>query len=891
MATTSEHKVLINATDNATSTLKRVEKSFVGLGSTMLKAAGIVGAFEAAVGVVKLGSQAEQAAISFQTLLKSGEKATAMLQDIESFAARTPFEKMGLTKGVQMLLGFGFAAESAIPTMQVLGDAIGAVGRGQEDLDGVILALGQIQAKGKLSTEEVLQMAERGLPIFDILRDKLGLTQEQIGNLGKEGIKSSVAIDAILTGLNERFAGAMAKQSKTLAGQWSTAMDNVKNAATSIIGPVNGALTEGLASVNQFFDENMQKIVFDAGLIIDTLSGILSAAGAAFGGVAESAGIAFDAITDKQAESGETWNLNFKTVLNVLSKALAGILIALNTGIQSVFGAASQGVNALRLVGQTVAAFVVGVVGEAVNKAISAFNSLAEGINWAADKMGFDFKVGVISKIDLAAKAAVGLKDAVVGGFSDMDATQRAFSENLGKSNAKIYDGLFKAVENYDAKMQGANKTAAKGPDVMQKNLDYIKKIQERLQAGKGDMFMDGGSKKSKGKSEAEKLADDMKKAKESASELYSQLEEDAKKHLDRADAIREKYRSMKTNLGELATKAREWAKGVKEEYADMGSKFAEQIDEMKAKIAELDKEAAKKSAQGTTDVAARAVQAEKELADAQTALEDLRVRFKEEQGTLQEREWMKRQKEISEKEAEIERLKSEISTGVNFAGSEAMKKAAEEAKKSETQKIIDRIALEKVEFEEKRKALEDEMAKKTADHELEMARFREKAEAKKKQFEEEYAQDRKLALAKRDEINLEYQAYAAVMAQKKALDDAYFANFQTQVQAQATALESVMAKMAAVTNKGVTVSVDGARADGGPVSSGKSYLVGERGPELFVPSQSGTIIPNGSSGSLSVSVNLGGVTVTNTADENRLVGKIKDALVREIKLARMGVA
>jgi len=38
---------------------------------------------------------------------------------------------------------------------------------------------------------------------------------------------------------------------------------------------------------------------------------------------------------------------------------------------------------------------------------------------------------------------------------------------------------------------------------------------------------------------------------------------------------------------------------------------------------------------------------------------------------------------------------------------------------------------------------------------------------------------------------------------------------------------------------------VDGARASGGPVSAGKSYLVGERGPEIFSPSSSGSIIPN----------------------------------------------
>ncbi|MBD8556915.1 phage tail tape measure protein [Rhizobium sp. CFBP 8762] len=41
------------------------------------------------------------------------------------------------------------------------------------------------------------------------------------------------------------------------------------------------------------------------------------------------------------------------------------------------------------------------------------------------------------------------------------------------------------------------------------------------------------------------------------------------------------------------------------------------------------------------------------------------------------------------------------------------------------------------------------------------------------------------------------------------------------------------------------TVAVDGARADGGPVRSGKTYLVGERGPELFSPRQSGVISPN----------------------------------------------
>lgn len=49
----------------------------------------------------------------------------------------------------------------------------------------------------------------------------------------------------------------------------------------------------------------------------------------------------------------------------------------------------------------------------------------------------------------------------------------------------------------------------------------------------------------------------------------------------------------------------------------------------------------------------------------------------------------------------------------------------------------------------------------------------------------------------------------------------------------------------AALTFKDLFANFAGFRADGGPVSSGKSYIVGERGPELFTPNVSGGITPN----------------------------------------------
>lgn len=48
---------------------------------------------------------------------------------------------------------------------------------------------------------------------------------------------------------------------------------------------------------------------------------------------------------------------------------------------------------------------------------------------------------------------------------------------------------------------------------------------------------------------------------------------------------------------------------------------------------------------------------------------------------------------------------------------------------------------------------------------------------------------------------------------------------------------------------KGIGTFLSGMRAEGGPVNAGGAYMVGEKGPELFVPHSSGSIVPNGAMG------------------------------------------
>ena len=81
---------------------------------------------------------------------------------------------------------------------------------------------------------------------------------------------------------------------------------------------------------------------------------------------------------------------------------------------------------------------------------------------------------------------------------------------------------------------------------------------------------------------------------------------------------------------------------------------------------------------------------------------------------------------------------------------------------------------------------------------------------------------------------------------------------------------------------KGIAGVIDnvfgGGRASGGSVNAGTTYLVGERGPELFTPNSSGAIIPNGAMGGTGTTINL---TVNGAIDPEGTARTIVDVLNR----------
>jgi len=238
---------------------------------------GVSAAASGIAGMVKTGlagaSAYEQSNQAFTKMLGSAAAAKTFLDDLRVAAAATPFELPDLIEGSKRLMAFGWNAKEAKDILLVAGDAAAGMGSGAEGIDRITRALGQMRAKGKVSGEEMMQLAEMGIPAWQYLADAMGKSIPEVQKMSEKGlIPATKAVKAITDGLRDGtknaqgFGGMMDKQSQTLEGRMSTLKDTIGNALTDLFLPMLPAintviisLTEKLGTIGPKINEFMAK--------------------------------------------------------------------------------------------------------------------------------------------------------------------------------------------------------------------------------------------------------------------------------------------------------------------------------------------------------------------------------------------------------------------------------------------------------------------------------------------------------------------------------------------------------------------------------------------------------------------------------------------------------
>ena len=247
---------------NEISSLKLALTEFAGNLASKAVSALTSKLYEGVSALLDYSSQLEQARIGFTTMTGSAVLAQEHLKDLQDFAKTTPFEFSDLVSASQKLQGVGFEARKVIPALTDVGNALAAAGRISE-LPFATKALGDIQAKGKLAGQEIIQLANAGIPALQILSKELGVTTAEVIQLGEDGrISSDLFFESLHRFSQEKFGDAMFAQSKTAQG----AMSNIKDALYQTAAKAFAPLYERISTLAvKFGDEiNAQGNDFEA---------------------------------------------------------------------------------------------------------------------------------------------------------------------------------------------------------------------------------------------------------------------------------------------------------------------------------------------------------------------------------------------------------------------------------------------------------------------------------------------------------------------------------------------------------------------------------------------------------------------------------------------------
>lgn len=217
---------------------------------------------DAASAALEFSMNMETAAVSLEYFVDAAvgtEEAAAQVQaylrEVNNFAAKTPFSTDDVLTLSKYMQAVGVAMGQTQSVLSVITDTAAATGATQENLQRITFALGQMLTKGRIANEEIRQLANANIPIYQILQEELGLTGDQISNIGNYWIDAETAVVAILNGLNKRYAGASDKIAETLTGLTDTIVDDAKIIADTAFGGIYDKITSVAGTLRDTLDE------------------------------------------------------------------------------------------------------------------------------------------------------------------------------------------------------------------------------------------------------------------------------------------------------------------------------------------------------------------------------------------------------------------------------------------------------------------------------------------------------------------------------------------------------------------------------------------------------------------------------------------------------------
>lgn len=209
---------------------------------------------------VRFNMLIESATLGFEGVTGGAQESARYVKELTDFAQANPiFNTQGTIAAARMMSVFGFETSKTTDYLKSWGGALAAGGQfNNETLQGVARAFGQIRQKGRVQAEEMEQLAERGIPAWELLARAIGKSVAETRKLAELGrLNGPAAVDAITAMLktDPRFGGQVDKFANTLEGRLAQLQDLREvaqgRATQGLTRNLNQILASGLTGDNQ----------------------------------------------------------------------------------------------------------------------------------------------------------------------------------------------------------------------------------------------------------------------------------------------------------------------------------------------------------------------------------------------------------------------------------------------------------------------------------------------------------------------------------------------------------------------------------------------------------------------------------------------------------------
>ncbi len=804
-------------TSGAVSSLASLQKQITGIGTAAVAAGAVAAGAFALTGIVNTTRELEELRGAFTTVTGDAAKSALEFDRVRQLSNALGTDARALSETYVKLANSGISPTNALLTSLV------DVSKNSTDQFGALTAAADLFSRtvsGGLGLEDLNRLQDRGIPVFKMLQEQLGLSRLEIAKFGKTAEGAEKIRQALYKGFQEQFGGTSIRELSSINSQlmvlknttdqmkesFGTGLTQAIGAGVGTVGELSGKMNDLAKAMGQALGGALVFIINNLNILIPLVS-TLAAAWAAVKFYELAKGV-MAMVTAFRA-------LTVAMIANPIGLIVAGVA-ALVAGFVVLVQKTGSVTNALKTLGNA------GI--QIVNTLVNAWSSFGQFIG----------------------HLMVGVGNAILAGLnpfsnkSAMSELQAGFRKGIGAVQKQMSSG---GPIKFKFQLDPVSKGGAT-PKIDTTAGGYVPPA-----IGGGGGGGEAGKASAKAADDAKRIAESMREQAAAARQVTQELvlQNAASNEMRELEisliGMASEYANLIKSNAQARKQAAEEIRGLEAKIVEEQAKGKDANEEV---ITELRKQVDEKTRQ--LDVTLRLNQAEndrtiqlgiqKNILDQQLGIIDHMAQLKgivDAEGLRSALLSGKISKEQYDQQLSLQQLQTEFDT-----------------KREQNQKTLNDLTARNATVEAD--ALRRQM-------ELDAARFelRKGQITIEQQLTERLRNSSKAGIksameaAKRmvDPFVVAEQATASVFSNMNSALDNFVETGKFKFGAFAKSIIADLAKIAlkAAATRLLTSVFGGifGKAAGGPVIANKPYIVGEQGPELFVPNSAGSIMTNAS--------------------------------------------